>query len=169
MIPASETRIVIEPEIRGALAWAERHGIVAAWDADALELRATLVQAGGTTEFRLRGRFDNYRALAPEWTFTDETWTLVGRLGDFPQPITQPPPLKASILLNFNSKGVICAPFNRLAYASNSGPHQDWSGPEQWLATSDKTSAAQQVRADTVGDMLQVIRRDFLLTRGRMG
>ena len=169
MIPASETRIIIEPEIRGAQAWAERHGIISTWIADALELRTTLVQPEGSTRFYLRGRFDNYRAVAPEWTFTDATWATLGKLSDFPKPITQPPPRTASIFLDFQNKGVICAPFNRLAYASVSGPHQDWGGPEQWLEASNKTSAAGQVRADTVGDMLQVIRRDFLVTSGRMG
>jgi hypothetical protein len=169
MIPASEICIVVEPEIHGAQAWAERHGISSVWSADTLELHTVLIQAGESTKFYLRGRFDNYRALAPEWTFTDETWVSVGRLTDFPRPITQPPPPTASIFLNFQSRGVICAPFNRLAYASGSGPHQDWGGPEQWLEASNKASAARQVRADTVGDMLQVIRRDFFLTRGRMG
>ena len=31
MIPASETCIIIEPEVRGAQAWAERHGIISTW------------------------------------------------------------------------------------------------------------------------------------------
>ena len=168
LIPTGETRVVIEPEIRGAQAWAERRGIVCTWIAEALELRVLLVQSAESTTFYLRGRFDNYRALAPEWTFTDCTWTIAGKLSEFPKPITVPPPVTASIFLNFNGKGVICAPFNRLAYASGSGPHQDWGGPEQWLQASDKTSANKQVRADTVGDMLQVLRRDFLLTRGRV-
>lgn len=169
MIPASETRIVIEPEIRGALAWAERHGLISTWLIDALELRTVLVQSGSSTKFYLRGRFDNYRALAPEWSFADESWTQIGRLCDFPRPITQPAPQTASILLNFQNRGVICAPFNRLAYGSASGPHPDWGGSEQWLEASNKTSAARQVRADTVGDMLEVIRRDFGWTQGRMG
>jgi len=169
IIPASETRIIIEPEIYGAQAWAERHGVIFAWIAEMLELRTTLVQPGGSINFYLRGRFDNYRAVAPEWTFTDATWVALGRLTDFPKPITQPPPRTASIFLNFQNRGVICAPFNRLAYASGSGPHQDWGGPEQWLVASNKASTAGQVRADTVGDMLQVIRRDFLRTSGRMG
>jgi len=63
---------------------------------------------------------------------------------------------------------VICAPFNRLAYTTDSGPHADWGGPERWLEASNGASDRQQVRADTIGDMLQVIYRDFLVTRGRM-
>ena len=168
MIPANETQIVIESEIRGAQAWAERRGFSCVWNPEALELRTVLHQPRDATEFYLRARFDNYRAFAPEWTFSDSNWSRVGELWDFPKPIINPAPPTGSTILQFNQRAVICAPFNRLAYASYSGPHQDWSGPEQWMAASVKTSANGQVRADTVGDMLQVIYRDFVRTQGRM-
>jgi hypothetical protein len=168
VIPANETRIVIEPEIRGAQAWAERRGVACTWNPDALEMRTVLLQSGDSTKFYLRARFDNYRAFAPEWTFSDSTWSRAGELEDFPKPITNPAPPTASIFLKFGQGAVICAPFNRLAYKSALGPHQDWGGPEQWMDASKKTSGNQQVCADTVGDMLQVVYRDFLLTQGRM-
>lgn len=169
MIPANETRIMIEPEIRGALAWADRREIASAWNPESLEMRTVLRQPGDLAEFFLRGRFDRYPFMAPEWTFSDAIWARAGQLVDFPKPITNPAPPTASIFLAFGNGGVICAPFNRLAYKSCAGPHGDWGGPEQWFEASAKTSAQKQVRADTVGDMLQVIYRDFLLTRGRMG
>jgi hypothetical protein len=62
-----------------------------------------------------------------------------------------------------NQTAVICAPFNRLAYTDHAGPHGDWGGPQNWL-----NAGASQVHAETIGDMLQAIYRDFSVTRERM-
>ena len=62
------------------------------------------------------------------------------------------------------NRGIICAPFNRLAYNSHQGPHSDWGGPAQWM-----TAGPQYVHAVTIGDMLQSILRDFSFSKGRMG
>lgn len=59
---------------------------------------------------------------------------------------------------------VICVPFNRFAYANYQGPHGDWGGPDNWLS-----AGLQYAKADYIGDMLGVIYRDFIHTRGRMG
>lgn len=52
----------------------------------------------------------------------------------------------------FHSVGVLCAQFNRLAYHDHSGPHDGWGGASNWLQVTEG------VRADTVADMLAVIR-----------
>jgi hypothetical protein len=162
VIPAEETRIIIEAELGGAQAWAGRHCISLIWLRDALELRLILIHPVKQTEFYLRGRFDNYRAVAPEWTFTDAEWKEVGRMCDAHKPTqTQ---FGASIFIQHDNRAVICVPFNRLAYSQNSGPHRDWGEASKWME-----AAPNSAQAATVGDMLQVIRRDFLTTEGRMG
>ena len=177
-VPADETRIIIESEIHGAQAWAERHGIGCTWIPEILELRVVLMQLTGDNRFYLRGRFQDYRALAPEWTFSDENWMQAGRLCDAPNPAgTQ---FGASIFIVFENRelsipkhAVICVPFNRLAYKDGSGPHADWGGPAQWMEVSRQPqapgAAPLPVRAEMVGDMLQVIYRDFIRSTGRMG
>jgi len=51
-----------------------------------------------------------------------------------------------------------------LAYGLHAGPHKDWSDLAQWQAY-----APGNVRATTIGEMLNVIRMHFLATNGRMG
>jgi hypothetical protein len=177
-VPADETRIIIESEIRGAQAWADRHGSGFTWVPETLELRVVLTQLGGIDRFYLRGRFPGYRALAPEWTFSDENWGHAGRLCDAPNPA--PTQFGSSIFIVYENHAlsipkhaVICVPFNRLAYTDGSGPHADWGGPAQWMEVSRQPPAPGAsplpVRAEMVGDMLQVICRDFVRSTGRMG
>lgn len=177
-VPADETRIIIESEVCGAQAWAERRGIGFTWVLETLELRVVLAQLAPWERFFLRGRFPGYRALAPEWTFSDENWAQAGRLCDAPQATATP--FGASIFISFQNPAlsipnhaVICVPFNRLAYTDGSGPHADWGGPAQWMEVGRQPqapgAAPGPVRAETVGDMLQVIYRDFIRTTGRMG
>jgi hypothetical protein len=177
-VPADETRIVIDPEIRGARAWAERHDITLTWLPENLEVRVTFRQLSTGESFYLRGRFPGYRAIAPEWTFSDESWIRCGRLQDAPNPAATQ--FGASIFISHENlqlsipkHAVICVPFNRLAYTDASGPHADWGGPAQWMEVSRSSpapgAAPGPVRAETVGDMLQVIYRDFSRTAGRMG
>lgn len=169
MLPAEETRIVIEPEIRAAQAWAERHGISFTWLPESLEARVNLAQPKTGATFHLRGRFPDYRAFAPEWLFTDSTWSMSDRLVDAPEPVQTP--YGASIFLSYKGRAIICAPFNRLAYACEGGPHGDWKGPSEWMDAGRNKAGQEQkiVRGDTVGDMLQAIYRDFSFTEGRMG
>jgi hypothetical protein len=51
----------------------------------------------------------------------------------------------------FHSSGVICAPFNRLAFAEHAGPHGDWGGPANWL------SVRRTVRATNLAEMIAQI------------
>jgi hypothetical protein len=159
MVPADVTGMVVSEELFGAARWAERHEVPLSWLADQLELRAILVQPETNELFYLRGQFGEYRALPPIWTFTDEGFTASPAAGWYPKPtVTRFGP---SIFLS--NPMVICAPFNRLAYAENNGPHRDWNGPLHWLS-----AGAGYVQAHFIGDMLQVIKRDFEPTRGRM-
>jgi hypothetical protein len=162
MIPAADTIIIVEDELEGARHWAERRSVPLVWLPDRLELRATLVQPETKEPFYLRGIFDNYKAIAPAWTFSDATWALNGGAVSFPKVIT--PPHGSPMFITGGSGAVICVPFNRLAYVQHGGPHGDWGGSTNWL-----NAGGAYVRAETVADMLQAIRRDFLHTCGRMG
>lgn len=161
MIPREHTRITVEDEMSGAQAWAQRHGVPLVWDPDILEVRATLIQPESAAAFYLRGRFDDYREIAPAWTFTDAEWAAEPQRQFFPRPA----PLPTGGSSMFHTQPVICAPFNRLAYKQHNGPHDNWGGPANWLTAG----AASEVRAQQLGDMLSVVYRHFLVTRGRMG
>lgn len=68
-------------------------------------------------DYHLRVRCDGYPAMPPAWHwFNPETGDIDGR-GDTP---------KGGNFLH--SHGVICAPWNRLAYTTvdSRGPHSDW-------------------------------------------
>jgi hypothetical protein len=161
VIPAEQTLIILADELEGARSWAERHGVTMEWLPGSLELHVTLVQPETNYPFLLRGRFLDYRALPPEWTFSDEKWQQSGRRCDSPKGV--PIGRWGTIFIDYEGIAVICAPFNRLAYREHAGPHADWSGPANWL-----NAAAGRIHADTIGDMLQSIYRDFLFTRERM-
>lgn len=160
MIPRDHTLIYIEEELLGAEAWAERHAVRLLWVPESLEVRATLTQPETKDLFFLRGRFDDYREIAPAWSFTDAEWTGAPRPQLFPRP-APPPNGGASI---FHTQPVICAPFNRLAYKQHQGPHVDWGGPAGWLTAG----RPNEVRAHYLGDMLSVMHQHFVVTRGRM-
>ena len=153
--------IHIEEELPGAKAWAARHDLPMDWLPDSLVVRVTLAQRETKEEFYLQGKFDNYRAIAPAWTFTDRLWTAEPAVNLFPRPAAMPGG-KSSI---FHTKPAICAPFNRLAYSVFKGPHSDWGGPENWLTAGQPN----EVKAFFIGDMLSVIYQHFSVTAGRMG
>lgn len=159
MIPREHTLIHLEDELPGARCWAERHDVPFLWVPESLEVRATFVQPETNEVFYLRGRFDNYREIAPAWTFTDAAWTAEPRQQLFPRPGQTP--YGASV---FHGNPVICVPFNRLAYKEHRGPHDDWGGPANWLTAG----RPNEVKAHYLGDMLGVIYQHFLFSRGRM-
>lgn len=161
MVSGEDTIILLDDELPGAQAWAKRCRTPLVWVPEGLEIRVTLTQPDSGELFYLRGRFDNYRAVAPAWVFTDAEWTAEPGPQFFPRPA--PTPLGAPSV--FHAQPVICAPFNRLAYKEHNGPHPDWGGPAQWLTAG----VAGQVTAHYLGDMVSVIYQHFVVTRGRMG
>jgi hypothetical protein len=161
VIPREHTLIHVDEELPGARASAARHGVSLVWAPEGLQVRAVLTQPETNELFFLRGIFDDYREIAPAWTFTDETWTASPSTFLFPRAGTLPNG-GSSI---FHPTAVICAPFNRLAYAQHAGPHNDWGGPASWLTAGQP----DQVKAHYLGDMLSVVYQHFVVTRGRMG
>jgi len=161
LVPFEHTRIVVEHELEGAQAWGERHGVLLDWLSDCLQLRVTLIQPVTEAPYFLRAELKEYRALPPVWTFTDPEWQGTSRPFNFPKGVQAT--FGSSMFIIHNQIAVICAPFNRLAYADQSGPHGDWGGPPNWL-----NAGSAHIHAEAIGDMLQAIYRDFSLTRERM-
>ena len=164
MIPHQDTILIVEDELRGALRWTDRHRIPLTWLPERLDVRVTFTQPGTGELFFLRGTFDEYKAIAPAWTFTDQQWEAPAGAFNFPKVLA--PPYGSPMFIVGGSGPVVCVPFNRLAYATHGGPHSiaDWGGPSNWL-----NAGLTYIHAVTIGDMLTAIHRDFRHTSGRMG
>jgi len=149
---------LVEEELLGCKAWAERNGVALDWLSPELVLRVTLIQPASSEKFYLAGEFGGYKALPPAWEFYDAEWKECGLKHLY--PAAAGPPGKGSI---FHTKPVICAPFNRLAYKEHGGPHEDWGGASQWL-----NAGKNYIQAHTIGDMLAAVVRDLAYGSGRM-
>lgn len=157
-VPRLTTRAVVEAETPALMAWARRQGWDVAVDLQELELRAeTDHPVDGVGRLSLVGDLVGYRGVPPAWGFRDPATDGVGRSA---WPATGPLPWGGSSI--FHSQPVICAPFNRLAYAAHGGPHSDWSGPANWLAVTGVVSAT------TLAAMLGVIHLHLRYSPGRM-
>lgn len=157
--------IVIDEELTATLAWAARKDVPLTWDRERLELRGDWEQPETGERFYLRGGFDGYRVQPPAWLYTDAGYTGVSDASLYPQLAQSP--FGSPMVIKHRQQdvecGVICAPFNRLAYKTLGGPHGDWS-----MAAWASAGAAGQVRATSVPDMLARIHAEFLYSRGRL-
>ena len=162
MLPPAVTAAAIRDELPGAMAWAKRRHIAmdTRFVADR-KVRAVFMQSENDEKFYLQGTFGDYRAYPPIWEWYDESWTTTEDLHLGPHPGDSP--FGSSMFIQHNARGLICAPFNRLAYGDHNGPHSDWGNPAQWM-----TAGQGYVHAVTIGDMLNLILRDFRYSKGRM-
>lgn len=162
MLPPAVTDAAIDGELPGAIAWAKRHGI--AMDTRLLAnriIRAVFVHPDEGEKFYLQGVFEDYKALPPIWEWRDENWSSPGALRMSPK--LDGSPFGGSVFIQHEGNAIICAPFNRLAFGTHGGPHSDWGNPAQWT-----TAAEGYAHAVKIGDMLNLIWRDFLSSKGRM-
>lgn len=149
------TRAIVEAERPGLEAWCSRKGWPIEVDLHSARLALRMPHpkdAPGIPELKLVADLVNYRAVPPAWRFVEPD-------GGEVTPRAFPRPGPSSI---FHSKLVICAPWNRLAYASEGGPHGNWSGTGNWLNVSGHT------RATTLADMLAAIHVHLQASPGRM-
>lgn len=146
--PAGVTIAVVEDEILGVRSYAERHGWEVTWDPSLLRLVFEGHHPTDRTPVRVVADVQGYRAVPPAWTFEDPAGQRSG--GSFFPKSASLPSGRSSI---FHSSKRICAPFNRLAYHTLGGPHQNWSGPEMWL----EVNRAGEVRAVKIASMFAVI------------
>ena len=162
MLPRAVTDAAICDELPGAMAWAERHDI--AMDTRSVAdriIRSVFVQPENDEKFYLQGTFRDYRAYPPIWEWYDESWSSTEGLHLSPKPGHSS--FGSSMFIKHGGRGLICAPFNLLAYGVHNGPHSEWGNPAQWM-----TAGKNYVHAVTIGDMLNSILRDFRYSIGRM-
>lgn len=134
-VPASIARENVEAELDAALAWASRHSWSMLWVPPDVVIRAATYHPEVGRLVEVRVRCDSYRALPPLWDFvrpgTDDTGrTFCPAAG--PRSI-------------FHGSGIICAPWNRGAYAELGGPHGDWNGAAAWLQVGGDVSVAKSI------------------------
>ncbi|MBM0202915.1 hypothetical protein JNW90_07255 [Micromonospora sp. STR1s_5] len=147
---------MIASELPAAQAWAARRP---GWTVDLNEDAGPLlivgaVHPGSGTLVRITADLSGYPAIPPAWRFTDRAG---GSAAPFPQPGGSPV-VPGSI---FHSNRLICAPWNRLAYAEHGGPHPDWGALANW-----KTAGAGYTKANTLADMLSQIHLHLTLSPG---
>lgn len=159
LVPHEVAKAVFEYEVQGAQAWAKRHGWALTLALEELRLDIQFdhpKQDAG--RLRLVGDFHDYKAVPPALEFVNVETGEPERQA-WPAPGSRPG-ISSSI---FHSSGVICAPFNRLAYKEHGGPHEDWNGPQNWLSVSQ-----QVVRATAIGEMLATLDLHLAASPGRL-
>lgn len=159
MITSEATLAVITKELEGAQAWAQRAGHELTWNPGTLKLRLVMRRKNEDDPFYLFADFEHYPVLPPILTFAAEDGVGRDELRFFPKA-EGPAPCKTWLFISFEGRGVICAPFSRLAYT---GPHKEWGDAAHW-----RNVAPQYVQAHEIGPILAAIDRDFQYTKGRM-
>ena len=138
MVPRDTTLAVVACELPGLQAYAQRHGWSVDWRPEPLVLILDGRHPADGSPVRLHADVTGYRAVPPGWRF-------ISHDGEPPSATRAPKPgtLPGNIGSIFHANGIICAPFNRLAYAEHSGPHGDWGGPAKWLGVRGHVTAKE--------------------------
>lgn len=159
MVPPEATRAVLDVEAPSIETWASRHGWFVQIDPVRLALVVTVRHPSDESLLLLVGDLTGYRGVPPAWKFVDP---LTGQSTAAAFPAAGPGPGgKGSI---FHSNVVICAPWNRLAYQAEGGPHGDWQDATNWLNV-----AGDVTRAGNIAEMLSAIDVHLRTSPGRMG
>lgn len=145
-VPTDVTIAVVEDELGAADAYARRHGWALTWLKDQLVLLADARHPADQTVIRWRAQLNDYREVPPIWTCFQ-----MGESGIYQPRFPKAGPLPGGTGSIFHTSGVICAPFNRLAFKDHSGPHDDWGGPPNWL------KARATIKATVLAEMLALI------------
>jgi hypothetical protein len=158
VLPRLMTRAQLETEHSAILAWAAR---MADWSVEMslTDLVIDVFAAHPATSMKLGVTVDcsGYPSVAPAWRFVDDAGA--SPKSAFPAP-GNVPGINGSI---FHSNGLICAPWNRLAYRELGGVHDDWGGIVNW-----RTAARGFTQAHTVPDMLQTLAVHLKASPGMM-
>lgn len=154
----------LKVEIEAALRWARHHALEHAWDEGSLTLRVRLEGQASDTGHReaylVTGTFDDYPVLPPTWRFLDpRTGEDVGKSG-FPAAGAFP---GGSVL---HPSGIICAPWNRLAFKTAENPtgvHDNWGDLAGWEKLEPTYTQAR-----TIPDVLARLRSEVALSPDRL-
>jgi hypothetical protein len=146
MVPRETTIAVVEAELPSLRLYGERKGWKVQWDPDRLVILADGTHPADKSAARLHADVTGYKAQPPAWRFiaADKDTPEVVR-------VAKPGPLDCGIGTMFHTNGVICAPFNRLAFRDHGGPHNDWADLTAWQ------SIRGWVTARRLGEMLAQI------------
>lgn len=140
------THAVMAVELAAITAWAARRGWEVEVDFEHGTVAAKTTHPKTKTVIVFHADLDGYPAIPPAWTCRNEDGVV--SLAAFPRA-GQRPGVSGSI---FHSNNVICAPWNRLAYAAHAGPHTDWVDLTAW-----KSVATEYTQAQTIADMLNTL------------
>src|SRR5690348_592031 len=136
MATKTATIAIVESELPGMQAYAARHGWRITWRPDDLIILAEGKHPADCSPACLHADVTGYRAQPPAWRWTTGN-------PDHKPVVAQPGALPGGISSMFHDNGTICAPFNRLAYKENNGPHENWGGPSAWLDVRATVSATR--------------------------
>lgn len=137
-VAADVTRAHVEVEISQLESWANLHGWELVWDSTALLLTARMRSKVDGECYVIEMRLDDYRALPPLIEFVHPTLEERGTQRCYP----------GGGRGYFHNNAVICAPWNRRAYAAHGGPHSDWA-MASW--------ATYRPNHNQIGDMLVLL------------
>jgi hypothetical protein len=155
VVPAEVTQAVLSDEQPAIAAWAERHGWTLTIDPNEATVTATTTHPRTEQAVIFHADLSGYPAIPPAWTCRDNQGNSPAAA--YPLPGTSSA-LPTSI---FHTQPVICAPWNRLAYATHGGPHGDWTAVTSW-----KTAAGEATQAHTIADMLSALRLHLSVSPG---
>jgi hypothetical protein len=155
MVPAAVTQAVIDDAHAAITAWAMRHGWVVAIDRDRLTLAAVTTHPAVGSLLIFHAELDGFPAIPPAWTCRN----LDGQTPKSAYPA--PPTSGGHVPSIFHTNGLLCAHWNRLAYAALGGIHSNWTDLANW-----KTTEPGSVRGETFPDMLAAIRTHLASSPG---
>jgi hypothetical protein len=138
LVSPEVVRAHVEDELTLAAPWAEAKGWDPKWDPAAMRLTVRLTSAIDREVYGLELMLDDYRSRPPFFEFVHPTTGERGVARCYPKGGRG----------YFHTNPVICAPWNRKAYAAHGGPHSDWA-MENW--------ATYRPHHTHLGDMLVLI------------
>lgn len=147
------TKAVMADELPAITAWTARNGWDLTYNSESFTGRALVAHPHMDDQSVVFWfAVDGYPNLQPPawWCGGDGTAVSVNK-ADYPRPTAPPPPGPPNGSI-FHGNPVICAPWNRLAYAAHGGPHPDWPTLAAW-----KTYGAGYTQAHTIPDMLSAL------------
>lgn len=159
MLPAPVTTAVVQSEMAGVTGWCGRHS---GWQVDlddiGMQLLVTTTHPVTGALVRITADLAGYPAVPPAWRLDSGEPGAPGSNG-FPQAGS----VVAGAGSIFHPNGVVCAPWNQLAYSENGGPHGDWGALTNW-----RSAGPGSTRADTLADMLSQLQLHLLASPGTM-
>jgi hypothetical protein len=126
VLPALVTRAQLEIEFPAIMVWADRAGWRAEVEPASRLVTACTVHPKDGTALRAQADCTGYPSVAPAWRFLDHAGQ--SPKSAYPAP-GQQPGINGSV---FHGNGLVCAPWNRLAYKDLGGVHDDWGALPGW-------------------------------------